>query len=69
MGFSMETILIAIGIVMIIEGLPYFIIPEQVKEITKKIQEIQSSSLRLFGFTLMLAGLIVVYLARRYILQ
>ncbi|OGL43747.1 MAG: hypothetical protein A2W05_05185 [Candidatus Schekmanbacteria bacterium RBG_16_38_10] len=64
----MDTILIAVGIVLIIEGLPYFIIPEQVKEITKRIQEIPSSSLRLFGFTLMLAGLIVVYLARRYIL-
>ncbi|OGL41692.1 MAG: hypothetical protein A2149_09625 [Candidatus Schekmanbacteria bacterium RBG_16_38_11] len=63
----MEPIVIAIGIVLIIEGLPYFCIPDQVKEISKKIQEIKSSSLRIFGISIMILGLILVYVARRYI--
>lgn len=63
----MEMIVIAVGLVLIIEGLPYFFIPEQVKEVAKRIQDIQNSSMRLFGFTLMLAGLILVYVARKYV--
>ena len=63
----MEPIVIAIGIVLIIEGLPYFCIPDQVKEIGKKIQEIKSPSLRIFGISIMILGLILVYVARRYI--
>ena len=63
----MEPIMIAIGLVLIIEGLPYFILPEQVKEIGRKLQEIKSSSLRLFGIGLMFLGLILVYIARKYI--
>ena len=63
----MEPIVIAIGIVLIIEGLPYECIHDQVKEISKKIQEIKSSSLRIFGISIMILGLILVYVARRYI--
>jgi len=63
----MEPILLAVGFVLIIEGLPYFCIPEQVKEIAKKLQDIKSSSLRIFGIGLMVIGLILVYVARKYI--
>jgi len=63
----MEAIILAIGLVLIIEGLPYFCIPDQLKEVGKKIQEIKSSSLRIFGISIMILGLILVYVARRYI--
>jgi len=51
--------------VMILEGLPYFVIPEKMKIWVKKIFEIPDSALRRFGFVLMIIGLFMVYLGKR----
>jgi hypothetical protein len=51
--------------VMIIEGLPYFVFPEKMKSWMEKIMEMNDGALRWMGFTLMLAGLFIVYLGRR----
>jgi uncharacterized protein YjeT (DUF2065 family) len=51
--------------VMILEGLPYFIVPEKMKIWVQKVLEIPDGSLRRFGFFLMLAGLWLVYLGKR----
>ena len=50
---------------MIVEGIPYFIFPEKMKGWMVKIIEMHEGALRLIGFTLMLAGLLLVYLGRR----
>jgi uncharacterized protein YjeT (DUF2065 family) len=60
----MEYFLSVIGMVMIIEGLPYFAFPEKMKAWVLKVIEMPEKSLRRFGFVLMLAGLGLVYLAR-----
>ena len=60
----MSTFLMIIGVVMILEGIPYFTMPEQVKGVAEKIITTESRSLRLIGFTLMLGGLITVAITR-----
>lgn len=60
----METLLIVIGVVMIIEGIPYFTMPDQVKNVAARIITMESKTLRLIGFSLMVGGLITVAIVR-----
>jgi uncharacterized protein YjeT (DUF2065 family) len=61
----MEFFLSVIGMVMIVEGLPYFAFPEQMKSCVQKILEMPDSSLRKFGFALMMTGLFIIYIVKR----
>ena len=58
----MKFFLCVIGMVMIIEGVPYFGFPENMKQMMAKILEMPESSLRKFGFVLMVLGLLLVYI-------
>jgi len=46
---------------MVFEGIPYFCFPEQVKSFARKVPEIPDGTMRVIGFFLMMAGLLVVY--------
>ncbi|NVL91178.1 MAG: DUF2065 domain-containing protein [Desulfobacterales bacterium] len=61
----MEYFLCVFGMVMIVEGLPYFVMPSKIKVWVQKLVELPDSNLRLVGFLLMLAGLGLVYLGRQ----
>ncbi|MBF0230629.1 MAG: DUF2065 domain-containing protein [Desulfamplus sp.] len=61
----MEFFLCVIGMVMIVEGLPYFAFPEKMKEIIAAVTELPENSLRRFGAILMLLGLGVVYFGKK----
>jgi len=50
--------------VMVVEGLPYFAFPEQMKLVIEKVLEMPDSTLRKFGFVLMLMGLGMVYIGK-----
>ena len=54
-----------VGVVLIIEGLPYFAFPRQLKGFLLKISEVSEEHLRVMGFVAMAAGLFLVYLAQR----
>lgn len=54
-----------IGMVMIVEGLPYFAFPEKMKRMVLMLLEMEETALRRFGFALMAAGLLIVYLAMK----
>ena len=60
----MRYFLCVIGMVMIIEGLPYFAFPERMKPWLQTIMDAPDRSLRWIGFGLMLAGLLLVYLGK-----
>lgn len=60
----MEFFLVVLGVVMIIEGLPYFAFPERMKEVMRAVIEMPDASLRRIGFILMAAGLAIAYLGR-----
>ncbi|MFH2092008.1 MAG: DUF2065 domain-containing protein [Pseudomonadota bacterium] len=51
------------GMVMIVEGLPYFAFPEKMKAMVHMLLAMDEPVLRRFGFGLMLTGLFIVYLA------
>lgn len=57
----MSLFLSALGLMMVFEGIPYFCFPEQVKAFARKVPEMPDSTLRVIGFFLMMAGLLVVY--------
>ena len=61
----MDYFLCVIGMVMIIEGLPYFAAPDRVKTWMAKIMQMAPGTLRRFGLALMACGLLLVYLGRR----
>jgi uncharacterized protein YjeT (DUF2065 family) len=61
----MKDLLCALGLVFIIEGLPYFIFPEKIKNYLAKITSIPDSTLRFLGISAMIAGLILLYFGRR----
>ena len=60
----MDFFLCVIGMVMILEGLPYFAFPERMKDWVRKIMEMPESALRRMGMALMGIGLLLIYLGR-----
>ena len=60
----MKFFLCVIGMVMVIEGLPYFAFPEKMKFWIQKIVGTPDGALRRFGLVLMVLGLVLVYFGR-----
>jgi len=60
----MKLLLCVIGLVLIIEGLPYFAFPEKIKAYMMKVHEIPDNTLRFVGLLSVIAGLILVYVGR-----
>ena len=60
----MKLFLCVLGMVMIVEGLPYFAFPEKMKFWMVKILSTPEGSLRRLGLVLMLMGLGLVYWGR-----
>lgn len=61
----MKFFLCVMGMVMIVEGLPYFAFPGRMKEMVMMMVGLDNSRLRRFGFFLMMTGLGVVYFAMK----
>jgi uncharacterized protein YjeT (DUF2065 family) len=57
--------LCVLGMVFILEGLPYFIFPEKLKAYLAKITAMPESTLRFLGISAIIIGLILLYLGRR----
>ncbi len=60
----MKFFLCVIGMVLIIEGLPYFAFPEKIKAYLLKMHEIPGSTLRILGLAAVITGLLLVYFGR-----
>ncbi len=60
----MNDFLTAVGLVMILEGIPYFAIPDRMRHMVVHIAELPDPFLRRTGFFLMCLGLLLVYLVR-----
>ncbi|MBW2491746.1 MAG: DUF2065 domain-containing protein [Deltaproteobacteria bacterium] len=61
----MKFFLCVIGMVMVVEGLPYFAFPDKMKFVIQKVIEMPNKALQKFGFVLMLIGICLVYLGKR----
>ena len=60
----MDFFLCVIGMVMIVEGFPYFAFPDKMKVWVQRVLEMRDGSLRRFGLVLMVIGLGFVYMGR-----
>jgi uncharacterized protein YjeT (DUF2065 family) len=60
----MKFLLCLVGLVLVLEGIPYFAFPEKMKKWMNKIQEIPDYQLRIMGLISMALGLLMAYLFR-----
>ncbi len=58
----MKLLFCLLGLVLIVEGLPYFAFPAKMKKWMSTIQEIPDSNLRVMGFFTVVLGLLIAYL-------
>ena len=62
----MTFLLSILGLLLIIEGLPYFAFPKKAKEWARTLQEIPERSLRIMGVLAMVFGLVLLYCAKLF---
>lgn len=53
-----------LGLVLVIEGFPYFVFPEQMKRFLAQLPALPDHYLRGFGLAALTLGLLLLYLAR-----
>lgn len=58
---NLKFFLCVIGMVLVLEGIPYFAFPEKLKSLYLKIQETSEVNLRMAGFLAIIFGLLLVY--------
>jgi uncharacterized protein YjeT (DUF2065 family) len=58
-------LLIVLGVVLIVEGVPWFLSPRRTKRMLSELFRMNDNTLRALGLVFMLAGLLIVYLARK----
>lgn len=61
----MKLLILLVGMVLILEGLPYVAAPEAMREWLKRLSEVPSGQLRSFGLVAMGTGLFICWLAQR----
>ena len=50
-----------LGMVFVIEGLPYFTFPSQIKTYLRRLTEVPNTTLRMLGAVAVTLGLLLVY--------
>jgi uncharacterized protein YjeT (DUF2065 family) len=61
----MKLFVTVIGLLMVVEGLPYFAFPEKMQALIRQIEEMNPDHLRLVGLVSTLIGLVICYIAQR----
>lgn len=59
-----EYFLCVLGMVLVVEGMPYFGFPEKTKAFMRYVQEQDDAMLRVLGGITIAIGVLIVYLAR-----
>jgi uncharacterized protein YjeT (DUF2065 family) len=57
----MKYFICVLGMVFVIEGLPYFTFPNQIKSYLRKLTELTDTKLRILGAVAVFLGLLLVY--------
>ncbi|EAT16455.1 conserved hypothetical protein [Desulfuromonas acetoxidans DSM 684] len=55
-----------IGVVLVLEGIPWFLSPQGLKRMLVQMLPLPERTLRMMGLMLMLGGLLIVYYAVTY---
>ncbi|WP_310619119.1 DUF2065 domain-containing protein [Flexibacterium corallicola] len=60
----MNDLIVALGLVLVIEGILYSLAPSQLKEFMRKAQDIPDQTLRVGGIIALTLGFLIVWFAR-----
>ena len=61
----MKLLALLVGLVLILEGLPYVAAPEAMQDWLKKISGISPNTLRSMGLFAMLVGLLIIFVVQK----
>lgn len=61
---SLELLVVVLGVVLIVEGIPWFLSPRGTKRMLIELSQMNDQTLRGIGLFFMLAGLVLVYLVK-----
>ena len=61
----MKLLIALVGLVLVLEGLPYAVAPGKMQQWLKQVIEAEPRVLRILGSVAILAGLLLCYLAQR----
>lgn len=61
----MKLLVTIIGVILVLEGLPYAAFPQAMQRWLQQIQETPPRQLRIFGAVAVLFGLLICYLTQR----
>ncbi len=61
---GMKFFLCVIGMVLVIEGTPWFAWPEKMKQVMRTMVTQEESLLRRLGFAMMILGILLVFLGK-----
>lgn len=59
-----ESLVVVLSVVLIIEGIPWFLSPRATKRMLIELSRMNDSFLRVIGLAFMLTGLLLVYLVK-----
>jgi uncharacterized protein YjeT (DUF2065 family) len=65
--FGLKYFLSVLGLVLVIEGIPYFLSPGGIKKWIAILLVMPERNIRIIGFVFMFAGLFVLYLGLRVV--
>lgn len=60
----MDYLLCVIGMVFVIEALPYMVFPKQVKALARQVENIPVTTLQIIGLASALTGIVLLYFGR-----
>lgn len=61
----MKLLMLLIGLVLILEGLPYVAAPEAMQDWLKKLSGVAPSQLRSIGLFAMVIGLLIIFIVQK----
>lgn len=61
----MKLFILLIGLILVLEGLPYAAAPEAMQDWLKKISETEPGQLRLIGLAAVVVGLIICFVVQK----
>lgn len=59
-----ESLIVVLGVVLIVEGMPWFLSPRRTKRMLSELSQLNDNSLRFLGLGFMLFGLLLVYFVK-----
>lgn len=61
---NIDLLIVVLGFVLIVEGLPWFLSPQRAKRVLAQLFALDERPLRILGLMFMLAGLALVYFVK-----